>query len=50
MTDRIVDDEWIKNWILEYVSLLLSSMYKNSEASYQTQAMMNWELSNEVIQ
>ena len=42
MSDRIVDDEWIKIWMLEYVCLVLSSIDINSEANYQTGAMMKW--------
>ena len=39
-----------KIWMLEYICLVFSSINMNSEASYQTWAMMKWELLNEVIQ
>ena len=50
MPDKIIDYEWIKNWIIEYVCLLFSSIDMNCEASYQTSAMVEWEWLNEVIQ
>ena len=50
MPDRIVDDESIKSWMLEYVCLVLSSIDMNIEASDQTWAMVKWELLSEVIQ
>ena len=50
ITGRMVDDEWLKIWIREYVCLILSLIDMNIEASYQTWAMMKWEFLNEVIQ
>ena len=50
MPDSIVDDEWIKNWMLVYFCLVFSSIGMNIEAIYQTWAMVKWELLNEVIQ
>ena len=50
MTDIIIDDEWIKTWMLEYVCLVSSSIDMNIEASYQPWKMAKWELLNEVIQ
>ena len=50
MPDIIVDDEWVKTWMLEYVCLFFSSIDKNSEASYQMWEIVKWELFNEVIQ
>ena len=50
MTDKIVDDECIKIWMLEYVCLVFSLIDMDSEALYQTWATMKWELLNEVIQ
>ena len=50
ITGRMVDDEWVKPWMQEYICLVIYLIDMNSEANDQMWAMMKWECLNEDIQ